>query len=213
MNQNWNDIAWIFRPDGTLLDIYVQDVDISDWKKLFNLLNDNYKLTFKSFDEEEEVDQIKIKSIINYLEDETGEFEDNILSIFLNDIQINCHFFLAEQIEFDIEPKEINTIDDFLLIYNFMISISKSLKKQVTLTGENSPEFPLIKIDKEKGISEIINQNEIKKIHKEQETFYFKLSIRITKFKMKYFPKMFIREVLKSARKEHASTGKNKNVW
>jgi hypothetical protein len=31
MNREWNDIKWIFEHDGSLRDIYIQDVSLSDW--------------------------------------------------------------------------------------------------------------------------------------------------------------------------------------
>ena len=33
-----------FEPNGVLRDIYVQEVNIDDWKKLIDFLNSNYKL-------------------------------------------------------------------------------------------------------------------------------------------------------------------------
>ena len=73
--------------------------------------------------------------------------ESKSLKIDFNGVNFHCYFFLPDQIEFDIDPREIKTVTDFESIEKFMISISKTLKNQVTLTGENSPEFPLFKIE------------------------------------------------------------------
>ena len=40
--QDWDDIKWIFELDGTLRDIYVQEVSIIDWENLIDLLNKRY---------------------------------------------------------------------------------------------------------------------------------------------------------------------------
>ncbi len=39
-------IQWIFEPDGSLRDIYVQDVTLLDWEKLIDFFNLNYELKF-----------------------------------------------------------------------------------------------------------------------------------------------------------------------
>ena len=44
MKQTWDDIKWIFVPDGSSRDIYVQDVSICDWGKLIDLLNSKYSM-------------------------------------------------------------------------------------------------------------------------------------------------------------------------
>ena len=90
--------------------------------------------------------------------DETGELEIKFVRIDLNGILILCHFFLEEQIEFDINPTEIKTELEFNKIMDFMKSISSKLDKQITLCGENQPEFPLIKIDTKNGIEKILTE-------------------------------------------------------
>ncbi|MBC7382103.1 MAG: hypothetical protein H7296_03805, partial [Bacteroidia bacterium] len=157
MTRNWNDIKWIFEPDGSLRDIYVQDVTIFDWEKLIDFLNSNYKIKFG----EEENKQIDKEYAIKYLKDETGEMESKALKIDFNEINFHCYFFLPDQIEFDIDPKKIKTINDFESIEKFMVSISKTLKNQVSLTEENSPEFPLFKIDFEKDLNIVLTEREV----------------------------------------------------
>ena len=34
--RNWDNAKWIFESDGTFRDIYVQDVNESDWEKLIS---------------------------------------------------------------------------------------------------------------------------------------------------------------------------------
>jgi hypothetical protein len=49
--RNWKDIEWIFEKDGALRDIYVQNTTISDWQKVVDLLNSDYKLTFGVYED------------------------------------------------------------------------------------------------------------------------------------------------------------------
>ena len=113
MKRNWDDIKWIFDIDGALRDIYVQEVSISDWEKLIDLLNEEYSVRYVITDEVRNPNQIDKDYVIKFLTDETGEMDSPFVSIDIGGIQINCHFFLTDQIEFDFNPKQINSIEDF----------------------------------------------------------------------------------------------------
>lgn len=65
---------------------------------------------------------------------------------FIDEIQINNHFFIENEIENDISPKEINSIQDHEKIINYMINISSLLNKPIILTPENEQETILIKV-------------------------------------------------------------------
>lgn len=162
MKRDWNDIKWIFEKDGALRDIYVQEVSANDWGKIIDLINKNYEVYFGETGESKNNQKIDKKYIIEYLTDQNGEKVSKSASIVVDQIRLNCHFFLKDQIEFDIDPKEINSIEDFELIENFMLEISKTTYNQVTLTDENRPDFPLIKIDVNKGINKILTEDDVK---------------------------------------------------
>lgn len=208
MKRNWNDIKWIFEPDGGLIDIYVQEVSLNEWEKIIDLINKKYKVNFG--DAREKIDK---QYVIEYLRDEKGEIEYKIASIVLGTIKLNCHFFLEDQIEFDIDPAEINSIEDFILIESFMIDISKLINNQITLTSENNPEFPLAKIDVNRGINRILTEDEAMKYWKNQNSISKKFNLFKDKMKFKFFPKQFKEKILKSANEPYKSTRKNKNVW
>lgn len=209
MTENWNDIKWIFEPDGSLRDIYVQDVTLSDWGELIDFLNLNFDIKFG----EDKKNQIDKEYVFRFLKDETGEMEIKVLSIHFNGVRFNGYFFLSEQIEFDIDPKAIKTIDDFRTIVEFMTSVSKTLKNQVTLTEENSPEFPLIKIDFDKGVNKILTEKEANKILRRQNSFSTKMTSFKSRFMMRFFPRTFKEKLLKSANEPYRATGKEKNLW
>ena len=210
MKKNWEDIKWIFEPDGALRDIYVQDVGQSDYRKLINLLNSQYKLKFGG----EYSNQIDFDYIQKMWNDETGKIETKSLTINLEGITVKSHFFIPEQIEFDIQPRQIIQLSDFDKVLNFMENISKVVGKQVTLTNENRIEFPLIKIDSKKGIEIILRKDEMIKISK-KAGIYVNWFGRI---KNLLFPKKFSREefeyeAMKSAFEQFEATPKERNVW
>lgn len=209
MTRNWKDIKWIFEPDGSLRDIYIQDVTLSDWEILIDFLNLTYDLKFG----QDGKNQIDKEYIIKYLNDETGKMEGKSLEIYFNGLIFHCYFFLPNQIEFDIDPNEIQTINDFESIEKFMMSISKTLKNQVTLTSENSPEFPLLKIDFEKDINIVLTEKEATELSSKQNSVMTQLTVLKMRFMMKFFPKTIENKILKSANESYRPTGKDKNVW
>ena len=208
MDYNWVNINWIFKPDGSLRDIYIQNTSIEDWGKLIDLLNSEYSLKYFS---ENKIDK---DQVFKYLEDETGEVECSTVSIEIENIKINCHFFLIEQIELDIDPREIKTASDFEKVLSFMKSISSTLKKQITLTGENDANFPLVKINSEENIFKIITKKEV-------EEFYNKNNSKINRlvstlkfsFLMRFFPKSMENRILKSANEPIKTKKLNENLW
>ncbi|QOW09873.1 hypothetical protein Q73A0000_05600 [Kaistella flava (ex Peng et al. 2021)] len=210
--RNWKNIEWIFEKDGALRDIYVQNATISDWQNVVDLLNSEYKLTFGVWGDNL-TDKIDFEVVKIMFADETGELEIKSATIDLNGIIIKCYFFLENQIEFDINPAEIKTELEFNKISNFMKSISLKLEKQITLCGENQPEFPLIKIDTKNGVEKILSEKEAKNLWKKLDkniSLYAKLKSNII---MKYFPKLFERRILESGNKEYKSTPIEKNAW
>ncbi len=213
MKQNWNDVKWIFEPDGTLIDIYVQEVSINDWEKLIDYLNENFQLNYGISDDQESQEQIDKEYAIKYLQDESGEKESKSVSIDLGGITANCHFFLPDQIEFDLDPKEIKSSKDFEKVESFMKSISKTLKNQVTLTGENNIEFPLIKVDLTKDIVKALTENEAREFYKTKNKLTKQYRSLQTKFMMKFSRENVKERLLKSANEPYESTKKSKNVW
>ena len=105
MIRTWKDIEWIFVPDGSLIDIYVQEVSISDWENIIDLINEKYEANLGDTGEYNDSKTIDKDYVIDYLTDKTGVKKSRSASISLGKIRLNCHFFLEDQIEFDIDPK------------------------------------------------------------------------------------------------------------
>jgi hypothetical protein len=154
MNYNWDNINWIFKPDGSLRDLYIQETSLNDWEKVIDILNSEYDLSYFS------ENKINKKEVFEYLQDETGEIECKAVSININNVYINCHFFSIEQIEFDIDPREVNSVLEVDIILSFMTTLSSKLKKEIILTGESDENFPLIKINVDEKVFTIVTEKE-----------------------------------------------------
>lgn len=213
MTATWDNLAWIFEPDGSLRDIYIQDISLDDWRKLIDFLNDNYNIRFGIAGEENDSNQIDKDYIIGYLTDSSGEMESKSVNIDIEGVNIKCHFFLPDQIEFDIDPREIKSIEDYKKVEGFMISVSETLRNQVTLTGENDIEFPLIKIDVTNGINKALTKQEMKDFFGKTNSLKNQIWAAQTRLLMKLFPRKFEAKILKSVNEPYKSTNKNNNVW
>ena len=165
MTEQWENHKWIFEPDGSLLDIYVRDANLNDWLTLIDFLNDNYKLKFVPTSTQQTENKIDKDYIRKMLLDNTGELERRTVSIYTNDLVLNCHFFLQDQIEFDANPKEFKGQENFKTIIVFMKSISKLLNKEIILTGENRIDFPLITVNTQTDFLKITTEGELKQQH------------------------------------------------
>lgn len=166
MTNNWEEIKWIFEPDGTLRDIYVENVNIEDWKILIDYLNTSHILKYGPSNDNKIVNKADKDYLIKLLTDETGEMELKTVSVIIENIIINTHFFTIDEIEFDVEPREINSETDYEKLLSFMNEISKLLNKPLILTGENQIDFPLIKTDFSKGLIKALTKKDAEKLWK-----------------------------------------------
>jgi len=140
---NWQKLEEnIYYMDGSLREIYIHGTTKNDWFVWAAFVNENYKTLFYNSENKEIDDKIDITKAFEYLEDpDKGRCH---ASIFIDDIQVQAYFFAEEEIENDISPVEIKSVDDHLKLANYMINLSKLLNKKVILTPENSPEIELI---------------------------------------------------------------------
>lgn len=213
MKRKWDEIEWIFEPSGSLIDIYVQEVSIKDWERIIDLINQRFEVNYADTGQYQDRRKIDKESVINYLNDETGKEESGSVSFRLQEIKLNCHFFLKDQIEFDVDPKEINSIKDFEQIEMFMLEISRVTNNQVILTDEDNITFPFIKIDFKNRINKVLTKEEAQSFRGNRDSFSNKFIFFKAKLQMKLTPNKFNKRILKSANQPYKSTKKDENVW
>ena len=136
----------IYYSDGSWRDIYVHDTTLDDWKKWTIFVNENYKIEFYNGQTQQTEIKIDFNLILNFWEYKTESV--NSSTIYLNDIKVNCHFFNTHQIENDIDPNSVRTINDHNKVIQYMMDLSKLLDKKVIMTAENMPDFIHISVNK-----------------------------------------------------------------
>ena len=71
----------------------------------------------------------------------------HLLSVKLGTVLANCHFFSHNEIEFDIDPREIDSPAAHILVLEFMEGLAAAIGKPVRLTPENGADRPCLSYD------------------------------------------------------------------
>ncbi len=133
-NMKWNECADAFHQDGSLRDIYVLGTTEQDWDKFLSFLATSPYKTEYTCDGESAV----------LLDRAAVVFSDrehvHSLSIQVDGVSILCHFFVPEEIEFDVDPREVTSQQHLDAILKFISNVGGVLQRDVILTEENGPE-------------------------------------------------------------------------
>jgi hypothetical protein len=145
----------LYHWDGSWRDIYIKDTSKDDWEKWISFVNEYYRIEW--YNPITDILETKIDfKVIKDIFEGNSEYVTTA-NVFIEDIQINAHFFTANEIENDIDPREFNSKDDHFKLMNYLKAISKLLRKQVILTPENSNEIILLTVN----LDEIVISNDI----------------------------------------------------
>ena len=144
---DWNKLrSGIYHVDGSWRDVYVLNATRDDWQRWIAHVNTTYKVSFiaENYEAGEATDKINAGFIDDRWDE---EHYTACASVFLNEVQVNCHFFMDNEIENDIDPKQVKSLDDHLMIMSYMKAISTLLGKEVILTKENCEDAIWIRVN------------------------------------------------------------------
>lgn len=142
---NWKELRdKIYYQDGSLRDIYIKKTTQEDWRKWVNYVTANYTVAFTIHEADVTRDKIDFSKVVDFW---NGSLNSSIsATIHVGGIVVKAYFFSNEEIENDITPKEVNTLNDHKCLVEYLVGLSKALKKNVVLTPENEPETTLISV-------------------------------------------------------------------
>lgn len=122
--------------DGSLRDIYVQDTGAAHWNRFDQLLS-QYECAY-TFD--------GVLAPFPGSHIALGNRDgSHLLSILLGGpVEICCHFFIAEQLELDISPKEITGQLAHEEVLLFVENLADALGLSVDITPENAEQMPFL---------------------------------------------------------------------
>jgi hypothetical protein len=143
---DWKQIAGDFEADGSLRDIYVLGTTLVDWQ---NVIAGLYKFDpppiFKINDVPTEI-PLDIQEIFNM-----RSLASTLLSFPLGKMHLNCNFFQDDEIEFDLDPAEVDGQQEIDRLETFMRYLAKTTNKMVILTPENTKETSILRCSPESG--------------------------------------------------------------
>ena len=130
---NWTDIVSEFEWDGSWRDIYVVGTTVDDWQRVLDALK--MLSPGPSFYINGDLAPVPVR-----VED---VFEQRAVSSFLLTLEVGgvglkCHFFDDEEIEFDLDPREVKGPTEWKALSDFMRLLADWTGKVTTLTHENT---------------------------------------------------------------------------
>lgn len=134
-------VADLWEQDGSLRDVYFLDTTIQDWQTFLNLnISKNFRYTFDG-------NKAEISSAIDLLNNCDGS---HTLSIETAGVEINCHFFCTEEIELDIDPRQVKGEREHIAVLEYIAQLAMALHKTAYMTPENSQSEPIFTFDPDK---------------------------------------------------------------
>jgi hypothetical protein len=137
----WETVRDEFAFDGSWRDIYVFGTTIADWQRMLGAIRSaGYRLTYFRTDQPTEMPS-KVEDAFP-LPDEC----DRRLSVCIGDVLANCYFFTVEEIEFDIDPREVKGQQELNALFGFMRCLAHGTEREVVLTAENMREIVIFRV-------------------------------------------------------------------
>ena len=132
----WEQLKDAFEFDGSWHDIYVLNTDLATWERVLAWIRDLEARGVARLEREPErlpdtVAEIMLRRAV------TGV---GMLRVYVDGLQINCHFFGEEEIEFDIDPREVKGPTEARVVLDFMRGLARVAESPVHLTEENAPD-------------------------------------------------------------------------
>jgi hypothetical protein len=150
---DWQAVKGAFLQDGSLRDIYIVGSTLDDWQSVFEVLKTS-EYVFR-FSRQGEVQPLSADILQTAHENYDLGY---LLQVDVGGPLLNCHFFPNEEIEFDLDPREVVSIDAAERVFSFMRRLGSAVKKPVHLTGENMKEWLLFVYEPHTG--EIVKKSE-----------------------------------------------------
>lgn len=129
---SWSRVAADFEWDGAWRDIYVLDATLADWQAALELLRAwDPRPRFYTGGE-----AARLPDLAKALFPTDPDAFRSTLEFDVEGLQLNCHFFSDDEIEFDLDPREVNA-SRFEALCGFMRLLATAVGKPVLLTHEN----------------------------------------------------------------------------
>ena len=129
----WAELKDAFKSDGSWRDIYVLETDLLAWERVLVWLRGLAGSGVARLEYEPDPLPETVATIMERHATTGG----GPLKIFASGLQINCHFFGEEEIEFDIDPREVKGPTEARVLLDLMRGLATVANGPVHLTEEN----------------------------------------------------------------------------
>jgi hypothetical protein len=139
--EHWSAFAAEFYRDGSLRDIYLKDTQLDDWNIIAQfVLGHAYPIAFSGA-----WSSVTFPPDIARLFPKSADDELTLLEIDVSGVRVCCHFFTEQEIEFDLDPSDVDTPYKLDAIFHFMKGLAAAIGKDAVLTPENMPDTPIFR--------------------------------------------------------------------
>lgn len=122
--------------------MYVLGTNEQDWQKLLNFLRaSTYSIKFFLAGEQQPIPE-KIEQVFALVHTYGG-----MAHIDEEHLALHCYFYTYEEIEFDLDPRKINSEQQIRRLLDFMQAIGETLGKEIILTPENMSRKSLLRFN------------------------------------------------------------------
>ena len=135
---SWDKCKEDFRWDGSLRDIYITPATLKDWRVLYPLLRDYDGVEF-SIDSVIQPPPASIEQAFA-----VRPSSHPMLRIKVGSTLVVFHFFSDEEVECDVDPREISSQPDLDALLGFVSQLGDLTGKRVVITPENMRNEPFI---------------------------------------------------------------------
>lgn len=133
-----------FDPDGAFRDVFVDGTTIHDWDKVLGGLPSAYTVTYwDQYETPEFVEKPWPVSTTEIFNRRNSGLSGEFIQVNVGRTQYHAHFFMEESIEFDMDPRQVESWSDVVACFEFMAWLERLLDKPVFLSYEGSHETPI----------------------------------------------------------------------
>jgi hypothetical protein len=141
---DWTQLAPEFEWDGMLRDIYVVGTNVDDWQRVLDALDRIEPRPSLLVNGQPARLPTHAASLF-----EIRSTASPLLTADVGGVHINCHFFGDNEIEFDLDPREVTGPAQIDAVSGFMKLLAQTTGKMAILTYENAKEEIILSVTPE----------------------------------------------------------------
>jgi len=136
---SWDKCKQDFQWDGSLRDIYITPASLDDWRVIFPFLREQPEIEF--------LRESGPACVPDAIDASFFTEPRPTLSCRLGGVVVVFHFFTPDEIECDIDPRDLSDQTGLDAVLAFMRRLGDLTRKRAVLTPENASDLPIISYD------------------------------------------------------------------